>query len=185
MVPASGPTNRPRAGRSSRPRAIGNGIPQPAPAAADREVLETPPDEAEHLVPAVLGLTNSGFSSKCRSRRSWYADSRKNQFRSVSHWSGTSDGSGRSCRARLLDVGRVPEALVRAVPALVRPEVDVAVRVGPPDHLLGGPTWSGSVVRMKRSGLIRSASSAALNSSTFSSTNSFGDGPPRRPASRC
>ena len=40
---------------------------------------------------------------------------------------------------RLQDVGRVAEALVRAVPALVRAEVDVAVRVGPADHLLGRP----------------------------------------------
>ena len=39
----------------------------------------------------------------------------------------------------LLDVRRVPEALVRAVPALVGAEVDVAVRVRPPDQLLGRP----------------------------------------------
>ena len=47
---------------------------------------------------------------------------------------------------RLQDVGRVAEALVRAVPALVRAEVDVAVGVGPADHLLGGP----DVVRVGR-----------------------------------
>ena len=35
-------------------------------------------------------------------------------------------------------------------------------------------TWSGSVVRMNRSGLIPSASSAALNRATFSSTKSLG-----------
>ena len=39
---------------------------------------------------------------------------------------------------RLDDVGRVAEALVRAVPALVRPEVDVAGRVRAADHLLRG-----------------------------------------------
>ena len=47
---------------------------------------------------------------------------------------------------RLLDVGRVAEALVGAVPALVRAEVDVAVGVRAPDHLLGGP----DVVRIGR-----------------------------------
>ncbi len=42
--------------------------------------------------------------------------------------------------ARRLDhVGGVAEALVRAVPALVRAEIDVAVRVGAPDHLLRRP----------------------------------------------
>ena len=40
------------------------------------------------------GWTRSGYSSNQRSRRSWYAESRKNQFRSVSHWSGTSGWFG-------------------------------------------------------------------------------------------
>ena len=44
---------------------------------------------------------------------------------------------------RLDHVGGGPEALVRAVPALVRAEVDVAVGVGPADHLLGGPDMVG------------------------------------------
>ena len=47
---------------------------------------------------------------------------------------------------RLVDVGRVAEALVRAVPAFVRAEVDVAVRVRAADHLLGRP----DVVRVGR-----------------------------------
>jgi hypothetical protein len=34
------------------------------------------------------------LSSNQRSRRSWYAESRKNQLRSVSHWSGTSGWFG-------------------------------------------------------------------------------------------
>ena len=60
-------------------------------------------------------------------------------MRSVSHWSGTSGWFGQMDAARRLDqVARVAEALVRAVPALVRAEVDVAVGVGPADHLLGG-----------------------------------------------
>ena len=40
---------------------------------------------------------------------------------------------------RLEDLGRGAEALVRAVPALVRAEVDVAVRVRPADHLVRRP----------------------------------------------
>ncbi len=40
------------------------------------------------------GWTKSGWSSKWRSSRSWYADRRKNQFFSVSHWSGTSGWFG-------------------------------------------------------------------------------------------
>ena len=52
------------------------------------------------------------------------------------------DGAAR----RLEDVGRVAEALVRAVPALVRAEVDVALRMRATDHLLRGP----DVVRVGR-----------------------------------
>ena len=47
---------------------------------------------------------------------------------------------------RLDDVGRGAEALVRAVPALVRPEIDVTAGMGAADHLLGRP----DVVRIGR-----------------------------------
>ena len=88
-------------------------------------------------------------------------------------------GSGRSSAA-VSDVGRVAEALVRAVPALVRAEIDVAVGVGPADHLLG----RADVVRVGRPdepvGGDASASSATLNSRP-SRRRSRGVGDPRRP----
>ncbi len=40
------------------------------------------------------GRTKSGCSAYQRSSRSWYADRRKNQFLSVSHWSATSGWFG-------------------------------------------------------------------------------------------
>ena len=71
-----------------------------------------------------------------------------------------------------MHVGRAPEALVRAVPALVRAEVDVAVGVRPADHLLGGADVVGVGRPDEPVGAIARAASAALNSATFSSTNS-------------
>ena len=66
---------------------------------------------------------------------------------SDSHWSGTVGWFGQRVPCGRLDhVGRRLEALGRAVPALVGAEVDVAVGVGPADHLLGGP----DVVRVGR-----------------------------------
>ena len=62
---------------------------------ADREVLEALADEAEHLVAPVVRLDEVGvLLVVALEQASWYADRRKNQFRSVSHWSGTSGWFG-------------------------------------------------------------------------------------------
>ena len=43
----------------------------------------------------------------------------------------------------LLDICGVAESLVRAIPAFVRAEIDIAVRMRATDHLLGGPDMVG------------------------------------------
>jgi hypothetical protein len=88
-VPAAGsqePSGRFAGDPSAR---IGNGIPQVAPA---RDALKS--SSPCRMKPSISffrysGSTQSGCSRKYRSRGSWYFERRKNQFRSVSHWSST------------------------------------------------------------------------------------------------
>ena len=168
----------PRAVGAPGVRAVGKdreGDPPPGPGAADREVLEAAADEAQHLVAPELGLDELGMLLVPALQALLVSREPEEPVllgqpleRDLGVIRADRPGGG------LDDVGRVPEALVGAVPALVRADVDVAVGVGPADHLLADRTWSGSVVRMKRSGRMRSASSAARKSATFSSTKSRG-----------
>ena len=123
--------------------------PPPArrPLAADREVLEAAADEAEHLVAPEVGLDEVGMVGEV-ALEALLVGRQAEEPVPLGQPLERDLGMVRADRPAggLLDVGGVPEALVRAVPALVRAEVDVAVRVGPADHLLGGP----DVVRVGR-----------------------------------
>ena len=115
--------------------------------ARDREVLEAAADEAEHLVAPVVRLDEVGVVGEM-ALEALLVGRQPEEPVLLGQPLERDLGVVRADRParRLLDVGRVAEALVRAVPALVRPEIDVAVGVGPPDHLLGRP----DVVRIGR-----------------------------------
>ena len=114
---------------------------------ADREILEPAADEAEHLVAAVVRLDELGMLGEVALKAGLVGRQAEEpvalgqplqrHVRMVR--------ADRAARG-LLDVRRAPEALVRAVPAFVRAEVDVAVGVGSADHLLGGQ----HMVRIRR-----------------------------------
>ena len=108
--------------------------------AADREVLESLADEPEHLVAPVVGLDELGMLGELALEPLLVG----RQAEEPVALGEPLQRHARVVRADrplggLEDVARAAKALVRAVPALVRAEVDVAVRVGPADHLLGRP----------------------------------------------
>ena len=107
---------------------------------ADREVLEALADEAQHLVAPVVGLDEAGVrlvvgEQPLLVRRQAEEPVALGQplERHARVVGALHPGRG------LVEVGRGLEPLRRAVPALVRAEVDVAVVVRPADHLLGRP----------------------------------------------
>ena len=116
--------------------------PPPArrPLAADREVLQAAADEPQHLVASVVRLDEVRVLREVRLEALLVSGQPKEPVLLGQPL----EGDVRVIRAdraarRLVDIGRVAEALVRAVPALIGTEIDVAVGVGPADHLLGGP----------------------------------------------
>ena len=115
-------------------------MPQPDAGPADREVLEALADEPEHLVAPVVGLDEVRVLLEV-ALEALLVRRQAEEPVLLGQPLERDVGMVRADRAAggLDDLGRAPEALVRAVPALVRAEVDVAVRVRPADHLLGGP----------------------------------------------
>ena len=150
-------------------------MPQPEPAAADREVLEAAADEAEHLVAPEVGLDELGVIGVVALEPLLVRRQAEEPVLLGQPLEGHVGVVRADRPARRLDhLGGGPKALVRAVPALVRAEVEVAVGVGPADHLLGRP----DVVRVGRPdepvGGDEESVSARLNSSTVPSTNARG-----------
>ena len=115
--------------------------------AADREVLEAAGHEAEHLVLAVLGLDPVGMLGVVALERRLVLREAEEPV-ALGQPLQRDGGVVRAVGAgRVLDeLALGDEPLVRAVPALVRAEVEVALGVGPPDELVDGPL----VVRIGR-----------------------------------
>ena len=105
--------------------------------ARDREVLQAAPDEAQHLVPAVLRLDELGVLREM-ALEALLVGRQPEEPVLLGQPLERDLGVVRADRParRLDDVGRIPEALVRAVPALVCAEVDVAIGIRSSDHLL-------------------------------------------------
>ncbi len=109
------------------------------PFAADAEVLESLADEAEHLVLAVLRLHPVGHVGVVP-LQALLVRRQAEEPVVLGQPLQLDVGVVGAVHARpvLEQVAAVAEALVGAVPAFVLAQVDVAVRVGAPDHLVHG-----------------------------------------------
>ena len=128
--------------------------------ARDREVLQAAADEAEHLVAPEVRLDEVRMVGVV-ALQAILVGRQPEEPVPLGQPLERDLGVVRADRPAggLLDVGGVAEPLVRAVPALVRAEVDVAVGVRPPDELLGGQDVVGigrpdEPVRADREGIL-------------------------------